>query len=116
MLALKSASNACRIVSSQLNGSSSSGELPLGDVSNRDTLLRGADKLLLLHSLNATPILKLKVAHHHWVDIHWALFTAFCGASRRIIQRFAGLVMQVFHGIKHEVSIWLLLASPRYDV
>ena len=99
----------CRIVCPQLVITSS--KRPLRDCSNRETALRWAYHLVLLDPLNAPPILKLKVTHDHRVDIHWALSATTCGSSRRVIHRFAVLLVQVLHGIKHQISVWLLLSA-----
>ena len=99
----------CRIVSSLLV--IASGEGPLRDGSNREAALRRACHLVLLDPLNAPPILQLKVTHDHRVDIHWALSATDCGSSWRVIHRFAVLLVQVFHGIKHQVRVWLLMSA-----
>ena len=86
-------------------------ERALRDGSNREAALRRTRHLVLLDPLHAPPILQLKVAHHHWVDIHWALLAPNCGASWRVVHRFAVLLVQVFHGVEHQISVWLLLRA-----
>ena len=53
--------------------------------------------VLHLDSLNAAPILQLKVTHHHGVDAHWVFLTV-SGGAWRVVHRLV-LLVHVVDGV-----------------
>lgn len=64
----------------------------------------------MFHPLDAPPVLQLEVTHDHGMNANW-IFLSLLRAAGRVVRRLCILLVQVFHGVEHQVGVRLLMRA-----